>query len=189
LASAAKWIRYGVEPYPGCDDDARAIDTRIGQPSAVADRIDRALRGRPRDMALFGVIVRHLSSGLEDAALWESIDRAAAELLPVEQETRRAAQAYQRFEPGIAVVDVARGYTKVDKTLLLLLGQERETVSVVLDQDNVSVAAAFDSGKNFVELFRLGGGMPTRVSLPRTRAREVLTALGMDASALTALDI
>ncbi|HEY6557230.1 MAG TPA: hypothetical protein VI072_08150 [Polyangiaceae bacterium] len=189
LASAAKWIRYGVEPYPGCDDDARAIDTRIGQPSAVADRIDRALRGRPRDMALFGVIVRHLSSGLEDAALWESIDRAAAELLPVEQETRRAAQAYQRFEPGIAVVDVARGYTKVDKTLLLLLGQERETVSVVLDQDNVSVAAAFDSGKNFVDLFRLGGGMPTRVSLPRTRAREVLTALGMDASALTALDI
>jgi hypothetical protein len=189
LASAAKWIRYGVEPYPGCDDDARAIDTRIGQPSAVADRIDRALRGRPRDMALFGVVVRHLSSGLEDAALWESIDRAAAELLPVEQETRRAAQAYQRFEPGIAVVDVARGYTKVDKTLLLLLGQERETVSVVLDQDNVSVAAAFDSGKNFVELFRLGGGMPTRVSLPRTRAREVLTALGMDTSALTALDI
>ena len=189
LASAAKWLRYGVEPYPGCDDDARAVDTRIGQPSGVAERIDRALRGRPRDMALFGVIVRHLASGLEDATLWESIDRAAAELLPVEQETRRAAQAYQRFAPGIAVVDVARGYTKVDKTLLLLLGQEREAVSVVLDSDNVSVAAAFDSGKNFVQLFRLGGGMPTRVSLPRSRAKEVLTALGMDASALTALDI
>ena len=189
LASAAKWLRYGIEPYPGCDDDARAIDTRIGQPSSVAERIDRALRGRPRDMALFGVIVRHLASGLADAALWESIDRAAAELLPVEQETRRAAQAYQRFAPGIAVVDVARGYTKVDKTLLLLLGQEREPVSVVLDNDNVSVAAAFDSGKNFVELFRLGGGMPTRVSLPRTRAKEVLAALGMDAAALIGLDI
>jgi hypothetical protein len=189
LASAAKWLRYGVEPYPGCDDDARAVDTRIGEPSPVGERIDRALRGRPRDTALFGVVVRHLASGLEDAALWESIDRAAAELLPVEQETRRAAQAYRRFAPGVAVVDVARGYTKVDKTLLLLLGQEREQVSVVLDQDNVSVAAAFHSGLNFVEMFRLGGGMPTRVSLPRSRAREVLTTLGMDGAALAELDI
>ena len=189
LASAAKWMRYGVEPYSGCDDDARAIDTRIGQPSAVAERMDRALRGRPRDMALFGVVVRHMASGLEDASLWESIDRAAQELVPVEQETRRAAQAYQRFAPGIALVDVSRGYTKIDKTLLLLLGQEREPVSVVLDNDNVSVAAAFDSGRNFVELFRLGGGMPTRVSLPRTRAKEVLKALGVDATALMMLDI
>ena len=44
LVSAAKWMRGGVEPYPGCDDDARAIDTRMGTPSAVADRIDRALQ-------------------------------------------------------------------------------------------------------------------------------------------------
>jgi len=48
LASAAKWIRGGVEPYPGCDDDARAIDTRIGTPSQVGERIDRALRARYR---------------------------------------------------------------------------------------------------------------------------------------------
>ena len=34
LVSAAKWMRAGVEPYPGCDDDARAIDTRLGTPSA-----------------------------------------------------------------------------------------------------------------------------------------------------------
>jgi hypothetical protein len=188
LASAAKWMRGGVEPYPGCDDDARAIDTRIGVPSAVADRMDRALRGRPRDSALFGVIVRHLASGLEDAALWATIDAAAAALVPVEQETRRAAQSYRRFAPGVAVVDVARGFTKVDKTLLLLLGQEREAVSVVLDQDNVSVAARYDSGKNFIALFGLGGGMPTRVSLPRSRAREALTQLGLDASSIDELD-
>ena len=47
LASAAKWIRDGVEPYPGCDDDARAIDTRIGtpelgRPSASIARCGRA---------------------------------------------------------------------------------------------------------------------------------------------------
>jgi hypothetical protein len=187
LASAAKWMRGGSEPYPGCDDDARAIDTRLGQPSPVAERIDRALRGRPRDSGLFGIVVRHLTSGLEDAALWSVIDQAAAELIPVEQDTRRAAETYKRFAPGIAVVDVTHGYKKLDKTLLLLLGQEREPVSVVLDQDNVSVAARFDSGQNFVELFELGGGMPTRVSLPRSRAREALSRLGLDPAALSDL--
>jgi hypothetical protein len=179
LASAAKWIRSGVEPYPGCDDDARAIDTRIGTPSAVAERIDRALRARYRDQGLFGVIVRHLSTGLVDATLWTPIDEAAAELIPVEKETRRAAQAYRRFEPGVALVDVSEGYDRVDKTLLLLLGQEREPVSVVVDKENVSVAARFDSGKNFVELLGLGSGMPTRVSVPRPQLPRVLKALGV----------
>jgi hypothetical protein len=131
--------------------------------------------------------VRHLASGLADPALGEIIDKAAAELIPVEQETRRAAQAYRRYLPGVAVVDVSSGYGKLDKTLLLLLGQEREAVSVVLDNDNVSVAASFDSGKNFVELFGLGGGMPTRVSLPRSRTREVLQRLGLDSASLSEL--
>jgi len=182
LASAAKWMRGGTEPYPGCDDDARAIDTRIGTPSRVGERIDRALRARPSDTGLFGIIVRHLTSGLEDAALWEPIQRAADELLPIEKETRRAAESYRRLPPGVALVDVTQGYGRVDKTLLLLLGQEREAVSVVVDRDNVSVAARFDSGLNFVELLALGGGMPTRVSVPRSRLEEVLRALGVDPS-------
>ena len=180
LASAAKWMREGVEPYPGCDADARAVDTRIGEPSAIAQRFDRALRARHNDAGLFGLIVRHLSTGLADASLWEPIDRAAAELIPVEQETRRAALRYERLPPGIAVVDVREGYGKLDKTLLLLMGQEREPVSVVIDKNNVAVAASFDSGLNFLTLFGLAGGMPTRVSLPLKRLSDVLGALGAD---------
>lgn len=181
LASAAKWIRNGEEPYPGCDDDARAIDTRIGKPSAVADRMDRALRARHHDAGLFGIVVRHLATGLADASLWQTIDAAGAELIPVEQETRKAARAYERLPPGVALVDVSSGYGKIDKTLLLLLGQERERVSVVVDRDSVSVAARFDSGLNFLELFGLSGGMPTRVSLPRAKLGDMLTALGVEA--------
>jgi len=180
LASAAKWMRSGIEPYPGCDDDARAIDTRLGVPSAIAERIDRAVRARPRDTGLFGVIVRHLAAGLGDAALWEPIDQAAAELLPIEQETRRAAQSYRRLPPGVAFVDVSEGFSRIDKTLLLMLGQEREKVSVVVDRETISVAARFDSGLNFVELFGLEGGMPTRVSLPRSRLAKALASLGVD---------
>jgi hypothetical protein len=182
LASAAKWVRGGTEPYPGADDDARAIDTRMGVPSPVATRIDRALRARPHDQGLFGMIVRHLADGLADATLWEPIDRAGEELLPIEKETRRAAQGYRRLSPGVAIVDVTSGYARIDKTLLLLLGQEREPISVVLDKDNVSVAARFDSGMNFLELFELEGGMPTRVSLPRKRLPDVLSRLKVDPS-------
>jgi hypothetical protein len=180
LASAAKWMRGGVEPYPGCDDDARAIDTRMGTPSTTAGRMDRALRGRPSDHGLYGVIVRHLAGGLADPSLWEPIDRAAEELVPVERETRRAAQGYRRLPPGVAFVDVTEGFSRIDKTLLLLLGQEREPVSVVLDRNNVSVAARFDSGINFIELLGLEGGMPTRVSLPRKRLGELLVRLRVD---------
>jgi hypothetical protein len=187
LASAAKWLRGGLEPYPGADADAHAIDTRLGQPSPTAERIDRALRARPRDHGLFGVVVRHLATGLQDESLWQPIDAAARELVAIEQETRRAAQRYVRVPPGVAVVDVAQGFGRLDKTLLLLIGQEREPVSVVLDRDNVSVAARFDSGLNFLELFGLAGGMPTRVSLPRAQAHAALTALGVDAQEASAL--
>ncbi len=64
-----------------------------------------------------------------------------------------------------------------DKTLLLLEGQGRAEVAIVRDAGNITLAAAFDSGVDFVELFGLGGGMPTRVSLPASRLDEVLEKL------------
>jgi hypothetical protein len=185
LASAAKWIRGGVEPYPGADDDAWAIDTRLKKPGPIGERFDRALRARPTDHGLFGIVVRHLSTGLSDASLFGIIDAAAAELLPIEAETRRIAEKYVRVPPGVAVVDVGAATQgratppRIDKTQLLLLGQEKEAVSVVIDRDTVTIAARFDSGKNFLTLLGLSGGMPTRVSLPKTRLREVLMALGV----------
>lgn len=184
LASAAKWMRAGVEAYPGCDDDARAIDTRLGQPSRTAERIDQALRSRPRDMGLFGLVVRHLASGLADAALWEPIDAAGAEWRAIEAETRRLAKRYQRLPAGVAFLEIDKTDGRFDKTLLLMLGQEREPVSVIAERDTVSVAARFDSGLNFVKLLGLAGGMPTRVAVPRNRLSELLSALGVGQAAL-----
>ncbi len=182
LASAAKWMRKGVEPYPGCDDDARAIDTRIGKPGPIGERFDRALRARPRDVGLYGVIVRHLYEGLGDKGLWEPIDAACRELAAIEAETRRAAQSYRVVAPGVAIVDTRSGFERIEKTLLLLIGQERAPVSVVIDVHNVSVAAGFESGQNFVKLFGLAGGMPTRVSLPHSQMRMVFDKLGIAAA-------
>ena len=43
IASAAKFLNGGVEPYPGCDADARAIDSRVGV--AAARRAPRSCLG------------------------------------------------------------------------------------------------------------------------------------------------
>jgi len=190
LCSAAKWLRGGVEPYPGADDDARAIDTRTAIPGPVGQRFDRALRARPRDTALFGIVVRHLASGLADASLFQPIDEAAAELAPIEERTRRIAADYRVFElrPGphipphihsLAFVDASAHHGKYDKTLLLLSGQERADLSVVLDLDTLSLAARYGSNVNFLELLGLSGGMPTLVSIPKKRMLEALEKLGV----------
>ncbi len=184
LASAAKWMRGGEEPYEGCDRDAHAIDTRTGTPSEVALNLDRALRARPRDQALFSLMVHTMVGGLRNQEALARIRQAADELVPIEKETARAARAYRRFTRrtggGVALVDVSRGFRTLDKTGLLLLGQQLETVSIVVDEHNVTLAAPFDSGLNFLRLLGLDGGMPTRVSVSRSRLDEVLSKLEVD---------
>ena len=198
LASAAKWLREGIEPYAGCDDDARAVDTRIGTPGPVGIRIDRAIRARGRDQALMGLIVRHLSTGLADRGLWEPIDRAAAELAGQEAATREIATRYRivAIAPegklggspsNLAFVDATPSHGRYDKTALLLDGQKRASIAVVVDKDTLTLAAPFDSGVSFLRALGLSGGMPTLVSVQRTRLPEVLALLGVtnaDSSAI-----
>lgn len=192
LCSAAKWMRDGVEPYDGADADARAIDTRMGMPSPVADRIDRALRARARDQALMGIIVRHLTDGLRDPSLWLPIDEAAKELAVLETRTHEIAKAYRIWDlagtiESFAYVDASESHGEYDKTLLLLLGQKRAAIAIVRDRDSVSLAAPFDSGINFLNLLGLSGGMPTLVSIPTTRMAEALTQLGASQDVLQRL--
>ncbi len=190
LCSAAKWLRGGTEPYPGADDDARAIDTRTSTPGPLGRRFDRALRARPRDTALFGLVVRHLAGGLQDASLWGPIDRAAAELEAIEQLTRTIAEGYvvvdlrpsPALPPAIrslAFVNATAQHGKYDKTQLLLAGQERAGIAMVLDMDTVSLAARYGSGVSFLEVLGLSGGMPTLVSIPKKRILEALEKLGV----------
>jgi hypothetical protein len=176
LCSAAKWIRGGVEPYPGCDDDARAIDTRIGVPSERALVIDRALRARPRDDGLKGLAVRFLATGATDMVLFGTIREAAEEIRAMEEQARTLSRGYV-IEGDVAVVDARGAKSQYDKTLLLLLGQERARISVVHDETTVTAAARFDSGVDLLAILGLEGGMPTRVSLPKDRLDDVLARL------------
>lgn len=177
LCSAAKWIRGGEEPYEGADDDARAIDTRLGRPSERGAMMDRALRARPNDAALAGLIVRFLASGAEDRELFREVETASQALRPREDAARQYARDYH-VSHDVAFVDLPPGHAPYDKTLLLMLGQERARISIVADGTTVTVAARFDSGVNLLELFSLQGGMPTVVSLSRKELPEVLAKLG-----------
>jgi hypothetical protein len=177
LCSAAKWIRGGQEPYEGADDDARAIDTRLGTPSERALPIDRALRARPRDDGLRGMIVSYLVHGAVDRELLKPIAEAAEELRPREDSARELARGYS-VRGEIAFVQVPDNTAAYDKTLLLLLGQERARIAVVCDAAAVTIAARFDSGVDLLQMFSLEGGMPTVVSLGPEKLSEVLSRLG-----------
>jgi hypothetical protein len=178
LCAAAKWVRGGREPYPGADADARAIDTRLGVPSDLAVMIDRALRGKPNDDGLRGLIVRFLAEGAADRGLLGPIEEAATVFRSHEEEARRLAADYE-LHGDVALVSASEARTHYDKTLLLMLGQERAKVSVVYDRTTVTAAARFDSGVDLLAALGLEGGMPTRVSVPITKLSFVLARLGV----------
>lgn len=174
LYAAAKWLRGGSEPYPGADADARVIDTRVGTPGPIADRIDRALRAHFRDESLKHRVVRYLVAGARDAEHELVIAQAAADFDTMEAETARLSALYERHGQAV-FIDAQRHARKTfDKTELLLRGQALAQVAIVRHAGYVTLAAAFDSGVDFLKLFGLSGGMPTRVSLPDKRLAEVL---------------
>lgn len=173
LYAAAKWILGGKEPYPGADDDARAVDTRVGTPGALATRIDRALRAKFRDDQLKRAVVHFLVGGMKPGPHDDVIGEAAAEF---ERRDGRTQELARRFtiRGRVAVVDTAGSAGQFDKTDLLLAGQERAPVAIVRDSGMLTIAAAFDSGWDFVSLFALGGGMPTRVTIPEQKLDDVI---------------
>lgn len=174
LYSGAKWLLGGLEPYEGADADARAIDTRRGEPGPIAARIDRALRARFRDETLKHRVIQFLLAHGKAPVLWQEIEDAAREIDPLLDESKRLAEHYQIID-GVAYVETSgRHY---DKTELLLLGQERSPVAVVRDSGALTIAADFESGLDFVKMFDLGGGMPTRVTVPEARRAEVMAKL------------
>ncbi len=176
LYSAAKWIRAGEEPYPGADADARCVDTRVGTPGPIARHIDRALRARFRDGALKRSVVLWLCAGMPDGALKDAIDEAAHEFHDRTAGTDKLARRFV-MRGRVAFVNVAAVREPFDKTELLLRGQELAEVAAVRDSGTVTFAARYGSGWDFLSLFRLEGGMPTRVTVPEARLDEALAAV------------
>ncbi len=172
LYSAAKWICYGKEPYPGADDDARAIDTRKGTPSATAILVDNALRARFRDTPLKHSIVAWLVGGCKNDMHRKAVGFAADEFALRRAGAEALAKNFVR-EKNLVWVSVDDFTGEYDKTELLLLGQNIAPVAIVRESGMVTVAADFDSEWDFVQMLDLEGGMPTRVTVPDSRFEEL----------------
>jgi hypothetical protein len=183
LYSGAKWILGGEEPYRGADADARAVDTRIGTPGPIATRIDRALRAKFRDDQLKRSVIQFLVGGMKSGVHDDVIREAAAEFELRDGRTQELAKQYT-IRGRVAVVDTAGAQGQFDKTDLLLAGQTKAAVSIVRDSGMLTIAAAFESGWDFVALFELGGGMPTRITIPEQKLDTVIAKIN-DAPAPT----
>jgi hypothetical protein len=176
LYAAAKWILGGIEPYAGADSDARCVDTRVGKPGPIAIRIDRALRAKFRDDQLKRAVVQFLVGGLKPGVHDDVIAEAAKEFERRDARTRELAKQFT-IRGRVAVVDTAGASGQFDKTDLLLAGQARAPVSIVRDSGMLTIAAQFDSGWDFVSLFEIGGGMPTRVTIPESKLDDVIAKI------------
>ncbi|MCP4447790.1 MAG: hypothetical protein GY811_20995 [Myxococcales bacterium] len=176
LYSAAKWILGGLEPYAGADDDARCIDTRLGDPGPAGVKVDRALRARFRDDDLKRAVVLWLVGGCKRDVHLERIDEAEREFDMSNQGTAGLAARYVT-RGRIAFVDATNCEVPYDKTELLLLGQKIADVAAVQDSGAVTFAAGFDSGWNFLHILGLEGGMPTRVSISESRLEEAMESI------------
>ena len=173
LYAAAKWLKGGVEPYPGADDDARAVDTRIGEVGPQAQKIDMALRAHWLDDTLKRRIVHYLVRGLPAGIERDAIEEAAADFRRMAEAAAALAEDFE-IDRGVAYLEIRGSAPPFDKTELLLLGQQRAEVAVVVEAGNATIAAHFESGLDFVELLEIGGGMPTRVNIPQKRVPEAL---------------
>ena len=98
----------------------------------------------------------------------------AARQFEVRAEGTRALAGKYRVRGRVAIVDAGAGKVPFDKTDLLLAGQARAPVSMVLGSGMVTIAAPFGSGWDFVRMLALGGGMPTRVTVPESRFEEAV---------------
>ncbi len=176
LYAAAKWILGGKQPYAQADEDARAVDTRVGTPGPIATRIDRALRAKFRDDQLKRAVVQWLVGGMGKGVHDDLIGEAAAEFERKDAVTRELSRRFT-VRGRVAVVDTQGMAGQFDKTDLLLAGQERAPVSIVRDSGMLTIAASFDSGWDFVQLFELGGGMPTRVTIPEQKLDTVIAKI------------
>ena len=173
IASAAKFLLGGHEPYPGCDADARAIDSRVGESSPRGARLAAALAIR-HDEGMLRMVLNSLLKPEESAVVTSAIDVAAEKYRLRVERTREAVGQGERV--GAAwVVDGRRSKRKLDRTQALLLAQERAVYGLFLGEDGrLSLATDMMTPIDLTEVFGTRGGMQNRITLPLQRLAEVL---------------
>ena len=161
--STVKWLNGGVEPWPGADEDARAIDAP-GQGFKCSVRgqrlADAAARSRDASSSKHEAFLRELAeamlAGSEPATLAHKIDSLAGEA-----RARRAAiegmlDDARQDHPEILVLSLPKLISPGDKKFLLQALEERALVAVIEERSAVTVAT-FDGTLRLTEVKGLHG--------------------------------
>ena len=165
IASAARFLLGGADPYPGCEVDARAIDSRVGTASARAERFAGALAVR-HDDALRRLVLSALVRGRESEEQAKQIDRAYESY---RQRSQRARDLVIQSETigSILLIDHRGEKQKVDRTVALLEGQKRAPIALFLGGDGrMTLACDATLDLDLCALFDTGGGMKNRITIP-----------------------
>lgn len=189
--AAAKWMMRGKEPWPGADEDARAVDSpgrghTLGETGArLAWAMDEASARYERDVYV-GFMTRAVRAVVErdtDPALDDEIDVLGSAARASELESRALAEACGREEvPGVFVVRVDRKPDNRTRRNLLLYAEERARVGAVFEPDPAGgawiIAATFDEGLDLerVEGFE-GGRSDYRFARARAGGQQLLEDL------------
>jgi hypothetical protein len=174
IASAAKFLLEGREPYEGCDADARAIDSLVGTASAQGLRYAAALAIR-HDEPMLRMVLMSLVEGSEPAPAAKAIDEAAKKFGARVERTRQAVAAGELI--GAAwLVDGRQSKRKLDRTQALLMAQKRAPYGLFLGGDGrLSLATEMSTPVDLPHVFSTRGGMLNRITLPMNRLTEVLS--------------
>jgi hypothetical protein len=170
LVSCAKWILNGEEPYPNADQDAWAVDTRMGQPSEIGQLFDLALKGK-RDENFFKTCLELLVKKLDPSLVshWHMLESAAKEGQMLEDQAKALVQHFVPLCDQVVFLDLSstglQNQKDFDRTTLLLMGQDLAKIAILKDHQTVTFSTAFDSGINFLQIFNISSGMPTVLSL------------------------
>jgi hypothetical protein len=171
--SAVKWLNGGREPWPGADEDARAIDspgrghTLTEAGARIAYAMDEASARFERDeqiafmTAVALACVEHGARGF-DLGLEEQVRELSEAAHAAEQRDRETAKARGEMIGGLHLVRVDEKLDNRSRKNLLVYGEEKARIGALLEPDPAGghwlYAATFDQTLDLEDVEGFAGG-------------------------------
>jgi hypothetical protein len=190
--AATKWLLGGREPWPGADEDARAVDSP-GRGHHLSDRgrrlalaMDEATAAYDREARkrLMTAIVEAMHTGDESIALAEEVDTLARRAEAAEGEAERLASENGSEEAaGVYVVRMDKHCDNRLRRSLLIAAEERAPIGALYEPDKENghwvIAATFDERLDLEEVKGFEGGRSDyRFARASDGGRPQIDALG-----------
>lgn len=189
--AAVKWLRGGQEPWPGADEDARAVDspgrghTLSAEGTRIALAMDEASARYERDQQLDFMtrVTTAIAERSFDPALDDEIELLGRAAQTAEAEARVLADRCGSLEaPGVFVVRLDHKPDNRTRRNLLMHAEEKARVGAIHEPDPMGgawiIAATFDEELDLEKVPGFEGGRSDyRFARAHDGGRDLLEAL------------